>query len=93
MTDLTTFEQQLARLGEAIAADGLAGHEAEVAAVVARARRGRAALTATDVLADRSAATVVRERAFAVVCVALGALRSFEPTGPVALTAAVRSAA
>ena len=88
MTDELTYEQQLARLGEAIAADGMGRHEVEVAAVAARARRTRVAPAATDVMVDRSAAGVLRERAYGVVCVALAAAVTFEPTGPVALTAA-----
>jgi len=88
MNDLTTYDQQLARLGEAIAAEGVGRFEAEVAAAAARARRSNVAHVAAGVLADRSAPEVVRERAFALVCLALSAIRSFEPTGPVALTVA-----
>ena len=88
MTDESTYEQKLARLGEAIAADGMGRHEVELAAVAARARRSRIAPAATEVMVDRNASGVLRERAYAVVCVALAAAAPFEPTGPVALTAA-----
>lgn len=88
MNDLTTYDKQLARLGEAIAAEGFGRHEAEVAAAAARARRSNVAPVAAGVLADRTAPRVVRERAYARVCLALSAVRPFEPTGPVALTAA-----
>ncbi len=88
MHDLTTFDQQLARLGEAIAADGVAGYEAEVAALAARARRAQVARAAAEVLADRAAPAVVRERAFAVVSRFLTLAGTFEPTGDVAVVPA-----
>ena len=88
MSTHTTYEQQLARLGEAIAADGAGRYEAELASLAARARRANVSPAASGVLADRDAPSVVRERAFAVLCVALAAAGSFEPTGEVARTAA-----
>ena len=88
MTPTTsTFGYQLARLGEAITADGIEHYEAEIATLAARARRARTADVAAGVLVDRTAPTVVRERAFALVCRALSRL-VLAPTGPVARSAA-----
>jgi chorismate mutase len=88
MTETTPFDQQLARLGEAIATDGVARYEAELAALAARARRAHVARAAAEVLADRTAPTVVRERAFAVVSRFLTLAGTFEATGDVAIVPA-----
>jgi hypothetical protein len=88
MSDPSTFEQQLARLGESIAAHGVGRFEAELTALAARARRVRPGSVALDVLLDRAAPAVVRERAFAHVCRALVAAGSGEPTGGRVLAAA-----
>lgn len=81
MTTPTTFEQHLSRLGESIAVDGVGRYEAELAALAARARRAHVARHAAEVLADRTAPEVVRERAFSVVSRFLVLAGSVEPTG------------
>lgn len=87
MTATTTYDQQLARLGEAIAAEGIARYEGELASLAARARRHLVRPVAVEVLLDRTAPTVVRERAFALVAMALSAVGTFEPTGSLARVA------
>lgn len=87
MIATTSYDLQLARLGEAIAADGLAPYEGELASVAARARRHMVRPVAVDVLLDCTAPSVVRERAFALVAMALTAVGTFEPTGSLARVA------
>jgi hypothetical protein len=87
MTVTTTYEQQLARLGEAIAAAGVGRFESELAGLASRARRHVVSPAAVEVLLDRSAPDVVRERAFAVVARGLVAAGSYEPTGELARVA------
>jgi hypothetical protein len=65
-----------------------AWHRSRRSATSAARTRANVSPAAAGVLADRDAPSVVRERAFAVLCVALAAAGSFEPTGEVARTAA-----
>lgn len=61
----TTFgADELARLGEALAADGLADHELAVRRFVGAARRAGLSSPALDVVADSSVVEPVRLRAF-----------------------------
>lgn len=87
MTVTTTYEQQLARLGEAIAAAGVGRFENELAALATRARRHVVNPVAVEVLLDRSAPEVVRERAFSIVARGLVAAGTYEPTGELARVA------
>ncbi len=87
MTVTTTYEQQLARLGEAIAAAGVGRFETELAAMGLRARRSLVSPVAVEILLDRSAPEVVRLRAFSVVARGLATAGTFEPTGELARVA------
>jgi hypothetical protein len=62
---------RLDRLAHLIARDGITHHEVAVGRIARRAAAFGLAPTATSVLADRAAAPVVRERAFARVVAAL----------------------
>lgn len=52
-----------ARLGRLVATDGLTTHELAIASAVRAARDGGADHVVLDILADRNAPSVVRERA------------------------------
>jgi hypothetical protein len=65
----------LADLGNDIAEQGIARFEDQIADLATTARTHRVAPHAVDAMVDPSAPTVVRERAFAVVAVALAASR------------------
>jgi hypothetical protein len=57
-----------------VAQDGAAAHEAEVTALVEMAVENGLVPAAAEVLADRTAPEVVRQRAFGLVTAALAAL-------------------
>ena len=61
----------LADLGNDIAEQGIARFEDRIADLATIARTHRVARHAVDAMADRNAPSVVRERAFAVVSVAV----------------------
>jgi hypothetical protein len=65
------FAARLAALGRDLGEHGPEPFEDQLAGLAARARRSGRATSAADVLADRSAPRVARERAFAVVSAAL----------------------
>ena len=67
----TLTPTQLARLGEAIAERGAHSHEQELTVLARQALRHVGPLAAIDVMVDRAAAPVVRERAFALVASAM----------------------
>lgn len=72
-TTIRPSVSMLVRLGAAIAADGLDQHEPAVADLAGRALAAGIDPVLCAVLADRSAPTVARERAFGRVSLALAA--------------------
>jgi hypothetical protein len=63
----TDFSTDFEPLTWAVAEDGPAAHEHELAQVVRAAREAGIALVAADVVADHGASAVARQRAFAHV--------------------------
>ncbi len=63
----------LIQLSSFIAEHGIHAAETELQQLAGMARRRGVGVTAANVMADRSATPVVRERAFAMVCSALTA--------------------
>lgn len=63
MTTITTTHD-LTTLAHRIAADGIRAHDTAVAAIAAEARSRGVCLTLASLLADPSAPTAARERAF-----------------------------
>jgi hypothetical protein len=82
----TITSTQLARLGEAIAERGAGVHEHELAVIARQAGRHIGPLAAIDVMVDRAAAPVARERAFAVVASAMAAAGAAARGGEVDVT-------